>query len=75
MCFPCLQAMVFLGSMCDAGMPPNHKTTDHLVLQMVTNGLSKAPVGRVAHILEVLTVAGQSAGGQLMNHYADVSMT
>jgi hypothetical protein len=40
---------------------------------MVTNGLSKAPVGRVAHILEVLTVAGQSAGRQLMNHYADVS--
>lgn len=32
------QAMVFLESMCDAGVPPDPQTTDHLVLQVRGGG-------------------------------------
>jgi hypothetical protein len=39
---------------------------------MVSNGLNKAPVARVARLLEVLRVAQQKAGGSFINHYANV---
>lgn len=40
---------------------------------MVQHGLTKAPVARIARLLEVLRTAQQHAGGQFINHYADVS--
>lgn len=44
-----------------------------LLFQMVHNGLSKAPVGRVSKLLEVLRTSQQQAGGRFVNHYANVS--
>lgn len=41
---------------------------------MVSNGLNKAPVALIARLLDVLRVCQQQqAGGQFLNHYANVS--
>jgi hypothetical protein len=42
---------------------------------MVSNGLMKAPVRRIARLLELLRAAQQRAGGQFLDHYANVSGT